>query len=84
MKGDGACMKTQHTSPVHRLEKDQLAMLVTIVIEESGDKLSRAQFNSTVSLLFENIAGVERLSCKQAGRYLRTLWRMYRSTLDRV
>ena len=69
---------------MHRLDDDQLAMLVTIVTEESGDKLNRAQFNDVMLLLFENIAGFEQLPRKHADRYLRALWAMYRNNPDRV
>ena len=75
-------MKAPHTSPVHQLKPDQLAMLVSIVIEESGDRLNLAQFNDAMLLLFENIAGFENLSSRQANPYLKSLWKMYHP--DRV
>ena len=75
-------MKAPHTSPVHQLKPDQLAMLVSIVIEESGDKLTRPNFNDAMLLLFENIAGFENLSSRQTNRYLKSLWKIYHP--DRV
>ena len=77
-------MKTQSPSPMHQLDDDQLATLISIVIEESGDKLTRRQFDDAVLMLFENIAGFESLPRRQADRYLKSLWTMYRSSRDRV
>jgi hypothetical protein len=52
-------------------------MLVQIVIAESGYTLTHVEFNDTMLMLFENIAGFETLSRKQSARHLNTLWSMY-------
>ena len=64
---------------MYQLENDQLNRLVEIIREQSGDTLSRADFNDTMLLLFENIPGFETLPRKLAQRYLKILWQSYQS-----
>ncbi len=72
-------MRTKRTSPSSRLDSAQLAMLISIVIEESGGKLDRAQFNDSMMMLFENIARFENEPGRLCQRYLKFLWQSYRS-----
>jgi hypothetical protein len=65
---------------VYRLDGQQKARLVQIVRDESGDKLSRADFNDAMLLLFENIAGFETLPGKRCQQYLKILWQSYQTT----
>jgi hypothetical protein len=46
---------------MHRLTRDQIRMLVRIVIDDAGPSLNRVQFNDAMLLLFEGIAGFEQL-----------------------
>jgi hypothetical protein len=78
VKGDIACVNIRRTSSTEQLTSEQLNMLVQIVIDESGYTLTRVEFNDTMLMLFENIAGFETLSTKQSTRFLNTLWSMYR------
>jgi hypothetical protein len=64
---------------MYRLENDQLNMLVEIIREQSGDTLSRTDFNDTMFLLFENIPGFETLPRRLSQRYLRILWQRYQT-----
>jgi len=64
---------------MYRLENDQLNTLVEISREQSGDTLSRADFNATMLQLFEDIAGFETLPRKLAQRYLKILWQSYQT-----
>ena len=64
---------------MYRLENDQLNTLVEIIREQSGDTLCRADFNDTMLLLFENIAGFETLSRNLSQRYLKILWQSYQT-----
>ena len=64
---------------MYRLENDQLNMLVKIIREQSGDSLSRADFNDRMLQLFEDIAGFETLPRKASQRYLKTLWQSYQT-----
>jgi uncharacterized protein YpuA (DUF1002 family) len=59
------------------LTDDQINMLVQIVIDESGYRQTRDQFNDHTLMLFENIAGLETLSRKHSTRLLNTLWSKY-------
>src|ERR1019366_4994167 len=77
VKGDIACVNIRKTSSTEQLTSEQLDMLVQIVIDESGYTLTRNQFNDTMLMLFENIAGFETLSRKRSNKYLNTLWSMY-------
>ena len=64
---------------MYRLENDQLNTLVEIIREQSGDTLSRADFNDRMLQLFEDIAGFETLPRKLAQRYLKILWQRYQT-----
>jgi hypothetical protein len=64
---------------MYRLESDQLNTLVEIIREQSGDTLSRADFNDRMLQLFEDIAGFETLPRRLAQRYLKILWQSYQS-----
>ncbi len=64
---------------MYRLENDQLNTLVEIIREQSGDSLSRAEFNDGMLQLFEDIAGFETLPRKVSQRYIRILWQSYQS-----
>jgi hypothetical protein len=64
---------------MYRLESDQLNTLVEIIREQSGDTLSRADFNDRMLQLFEDIAGFETLPSKLAQRYLKILWQSYQT-----
>jgi hypothetical protein len=52
-------------------------MLVRIVREDSGDKVSRSDFNEAMLLLFENIAGFETLPQRISKQLLDKLWQEY-------
>ena len=64
---------------MYRIASDQMERLVQIIREQSGDMLSRADFNDTMLQLFEDIAGFETLPRKLAQRYLKILWQSYQS-----
>jgi hypothetical protein len=64
---------------MYQLENDQLNTLVELIREQSGDTLSRADFNDRMLHLFENIAGFETLPRKLAQRFLRILWQSYQT-----
>jgi hypothetical protein len=64
---------------MYRLDNDQLNTLIEIVREQSGDKLSRADFNDTMLQLFENIAGFETFPWKVSRRYIKILWQSYQT-----
>ena len=64
---------------MYQLENDQLDTLVEIIREQSGDSLSRADFNDRMLQLFEEIAAFESLPRKLAQRYLKILWQSYQS-----
>lgn len=64
---------------MYRLAGDQIDRLAQIVRDESGDKLSRSDFNDAMLLLFENIAGFETLPGKQCQQYLKILWQSYQT-----
>ena len=64
---------------MYQLENDQLNTLVEIIREQSGDPLSRADFNDGMLRLFENIPGFETLPHKIAQRYLKILWQSYQT-----
>jgi len=61
------------------LTDDELDRLVEVVIEQFGSALDRAQFTDVALTLFEDIAGLETITTKQASRYIVALWRRYRS-----
>jgi len=69
---------TDHRS-FDALNDDELDGLVEVVIEQFGSTLDRAQFADVALTLFENIAGLETITKKQANRYVAALWRRYRS-----
>ena len=73
---DRVCVKSKTTLRMN-LTDDQLDMLVQIVIDESGYRQTRGQFNDNTLMLFENIAGLETLSRKQSTRILNRLWSKY-------
>jgi hypothetical protein len=64
---------------MYQLENDQLNMLVEIVRKQSGDTLSRPDFNDRILQLFEDIAGFEILPRKLSQQYLKILWQSYQS-----
>jgi hypothetical protein len=64
---------------MYRLESDQLNTLVEIMREQSGDTLSRADFNDAMLRLFEDIAGFETLPGAQRRKYLKLLWLQYQT-----
>jgi hypothetical protein len=59
------------------LNNDQLTMLVRIVREDSGDNVPRSDFNESMLLMFENIAGFETLSQRNSKQLLDKLWQLY-------
>jgi hypothetical protein len=64
---------------MHRLTSDQIEMLVRIVREDSGDNVSRSEFDETMLLLFENIAGFETLPERTSKQLLDKLWQKYQA-----
>jgi hypothetical protein len=62
---------------VHRLASDQMNRLLEIIREQSGDKLSRAEFTDAMLQMFENIAGFETLPATLRRKYLKLLWLRY-------
>ena len=72
-------MKSQKSSHQRQLTRDQVSMLVRIIREDSGDSVSRPEFNELMLLNFENIAGFETLSTRTSTRLLGRLWQEYRA-----
>ncbi len=72
-------MKFQKSSRQRQLTRDQMSMLVRIIREDSGDSVSRPEFNQLMLLNFENIAGFETLSARASTRLLGRLWQEYRA-----
>ena len=64
---------------MRRLMSDQIDMLVRIVREDSGDNVSRSDFNESILLMFENIAGFETLPQRTSKQLLDELWQIYRA-----
>ena len=64
---------------MYRIASDQMERLVQIIREQSGDMLSRADFNDTMLQLFEDIPGFETLPHKLSQRYLKILWQSYQT-----
>jgi len=62
---------------MHHLTRDQIRMLVRIVIEDSGADLTRVRFNDAMLLLFESIPGFEQLPRRLSNQYLNSLWGIY-------
>jgi len=74
---DGADMKFRN-KPCHTtLTTDQMNELVAIIAEEHGSMLPRPDFNDAMSMLFEDIAGLELLTDSQRNRLLKILWSRY-------
>jgi hypothetical protein len=76
---DGARVNAGNKSRMHRLTSDQIEMLVRIVREDSGDNVSRSEFDETMLLLFENIAGFETLPERTSKQLLDKLWQKYQA-----
>lgn len=76
---DAGAMKSQKSSQQRQLTRDQVSMLVRIIREDSGDTVSRPEFNNSMLLIFENIAGLEALSARASTRLLSRLWQEYRA-----
>ena len=72
-------MKSQNSSHQRQLTRDQVSMLVRIIREDSGDTVSRPEFNDLMLLIFESIAGFEVLSTRASTRLLGRLWKEYRA-----
>lgn len=72
-------MNAGNKSRMHRLTSDQIEMLVRIVREDSGDNVSRSEFDETMLLLFENIAGFETLPERTSKQLLDKLWQKYQA-----
>jgi len=72
-------MKSQKLSRQHQLTRDQADMLVRIIREDLGDTVSRPEFNDSMLLIFESIAGFEALSVQASMRLLSKLWQEYRA-----
>ena len=62
------------------LNDDELDRLVEVVIEQFGSTLDRAQLADVALTLFDDIAGLETITTKQANREVHALWRRYRAT----
>jgi len=65
---------------VYQLKLDQINSLIEIIREESGDNLSRVDFNDRMLQLFEDIAGFETVPRKLSQQYLKILWQSYQAT----
>jgi len=61
------------------LNDDELDGLVEVIVDQFGSTLDRAQFADVALTLFENIAGLETITTKQANRYVAALWRRYQA-----
>ena len=72
-------MNYPKTSRQHQLTRDHIDMLVRIIREDSGDSVSRPEFNDSMLLIFENIPGFESLSTTDSTRLLGRLWQEYRA-----
>lgn len=59
------------------LASDELERLVEIIIEQPGLSLDRGCFTNEVMMLFEDIAGLESMTQRQASQYAADLWRRY-------
>jgi hypothetical protein len=77
--GDGACVNAGRKSRTHRLTSDQIETLLRIVREDSGDNVSRSEFNEAMLLLFENIAGFETLPQRTSKQLIDKLWQEFRA-----
>ena len=73
-------MKSRKSQRLRQLTHDQIAMLVRIVREDSGDNTPRPEFNESMLLMFENIAGFEVISVRDSTQLLGKLWQEYRAT----
>ena len=62
------------------LNDDELDGLVDVIVEQFGPTLDRAQFADVALTLFDDIAGLETITTKQANRYVAALWQRYRAT----
>jgi len=74
---DGARMRSRNEPCWTKLATAQLHELVAIVTDDHGSKLPRPEFNNTMLMLFEDIAGLEMLTNSQITRLLKTLWSRY-------
>jgi len=63
------------------LSDDEMGRLISIALEEFGQRLNRNQFNEVMLALFEQIAGFETLSRKRSQRYLQLLWLKYQQAI---
>jgi hypothetical protein len=72
-------MKFQKSSRQRQLTRDQVSVLIQIIREDAGDNVSRPEFNDSILLIFENIAGLESLTARDSTRLLSRLWQEYRA-----
>lgn len=70
-------MDSTDENSIDMLADDELERLVEIIIEQHGLSLGRRCFTNEVMMLFEDIAGLESMTQKQAGQYADALWRRY-------
>lgn len=59
-----------------------MGRLVSIVLDEFGPELTRAQFDEATLALFENIAGPETVPTTTARQYLNVLWSKSRQSCN--
>lgn len=70
-------MDSTDERPFDVLADDDLERLVEIIIEQRGLSLGRGCFTNEVMMLFEEIAGLESMTQRQASQYAADLWRRY-------
>ena len=76
---DAGRVNSKNSSRLRQLNRDQIDMLVRIVREDLGDSVARSQFNESMLLIFENIAGFEALPQRASRLLLDKLWQEYRA-----
>ena len=74
-------MDSFDTQSLHTLNDEQLAILVSVALEEFGPGLTRTQFNEVMLALFEHIAGFETLPRERQQQYLSLLWLKYQQAI---
>ena len=63
---------------MHRLTKQQITELAGMISAAVGHSLTKQQFADALTLLFEDISGLDALPPDAARTYINTGWRIYR------
>jgi hypothetical protein len=70
-------MDSSDTQSPHTPNDEQIAILVSVAMEEFGSGLTHTQFNDVMLALFEHIPGFETLPHKRSVWYLKLMWFKY-------